>query len=197
MEQTIFNKARRDKFIAVLDIPIALKQRANLLYKTSGCENDFKTLNANSLQFSVYGTPVPTVTVEDISVAYTGQVHKTTSFNRPTYTPLTLGCAIDNRFYNYWLLWNWLDLYNETNYGYFDAAVNTGASQGLQDYTTSFAIFGLDEYDNKVVKFTYKNVLITKLSEIEFSYRNPEEIGCTASFVFDQMKVDLLAPPCI
>ena len=196
MEQTILNKARRDKFIAVLDIPLALKNRANLLYKTNGCENDFKTLNANSLQFSVYGTPVPLVSIDDVSVPYAGQVHKTTSFNRPTYSALTLGCVIDNRFYNYWLLWNWLDLYNEAASGYFDAAINTDARDGLQDYVTSFYIYGLDEYDNKVVKFSYKNVFITKLSEIEFSYRNPEEIGCTSTFVFDQMKVDLLAPPC-
>lgn len=196
MDQAVFNKARRDKFLAVLDIPIALKDRANRLYRSSTCSESFQTLNANSLQFSVYGTPVPSVTVEEISTPYAGQTHKTTSFTRPTYAALTLGCVIDNRFFNYWLLWNWLDLYNEATSGIFDAAITDPRGSGLADYVTTFTIFGLDEYNNRVVQFTYKNVFITKLSEIEFSYRSTEEIGCTSTFVFDQMKVDLLNPVC-
>jgi hypothetical protein len=196
MDQTIYNKARRDKFLAVLDIPIALKNRANKLYRNSTCNENFKTLDSNSLQFSVYGTPVPSVSVAEIDSPYAGQVHKTTSFSRPSYSSLTLGCVIDNRFFNYWLLWNWLDLYNEASTGFFDTAITKPLTNSFRDYVTSFEIYGLDEYNNKVVRFAYNNVFITKLSEIEFDYKRTEEIGCTSTFVFDQMKVELLAPEC-
>jgi hypothetical protein len=111
---------------------------------------------------------------------------------------LTIGMTVDNKFLNYWLLWAWINLWNDTRTGEFEPAYleNNSANAGIQDYVTSFTIYGLDEYDNRIISFRYKNVIITELSEIEFSYRNPEEIGCTATFVFDQMYVDLLVAPC-
>ena len=105
--------------------------------------------------------------------------------------------AIDNKFMNYWLLWSWLNLWNDTSSSeFYPGLVNTTNSTSIKDYITSFTIFGLDEYNNKIIAFKYKNVIITGLSEIEFSYRNTEEIGCTATFVFDQLDIEMLSPIC-
>ena len=150
------------------------------------------------MQFSIYGTPVPKVIVEAIEAPYSGQVHRHTSYSRPVYSSLTIGMAVDNRFLNYWLLWTWINLWNDTRTGQFDAGIGPeiNFNTNIADYITSFTIYGLDEYNNRIISFKYKNVIITELSEIEFSYRNTEEIGCTATFVFDQMYVDLLSPQC-
>jgi hypothetical protein len=198
LSQTIFNKARRDKFQMVFDLPLALKRKAKSITGSNCTENLSELLSAESIQFSIYGTPVPKVTVSAIDAAYAGQVHKNTSFTRPEYAPLTIGMSVDNRFLNYWLLWTWINLWNDTRTGEFEPnnlQINT-INPGIQDYITSFTIYGLDEYDNRIISFRYKNVIITELSEIEFSYRNTEEIGCTATFVFDQMYVDLLSTSC-
>ena len=165
-----------------------------------GETNILSVYNPDSIQFSVYGTPVPRITVDSIDASYAGQVHRNTSYSRPTYSPLTLGMTINNNYSNYWLLWSWLNLWNDTQTGFFDGSTNTNRilnpiinpATSIQDYVTTFEIFGLDEYNNKIIKFTYKNVILTELSEIEFSYRNTEEIGCTATFVFDQLYVNLL-----
>jgi hypothetical protein len=149
------------------------------------------------VQFAIYGIPVPKVSVTDIEAAYAGQVHKHTSYFRPSYGPLTIGMNIDNKFLNYWLLWSWLNLWNDTRTSQFDPEIyNPSLNTSIEDYITAFSIYGLDEYNNRVVEFKYKNVIITELSEIEFSYRNTEEIGCTATFVFDQLDVNLLDPSC-
>lgn len=196
MEQTIYNKARRDKFSIVFDIPKALKDR---LLKIPGadCVQDLNSKAINSIQFAIYGTPTPSVRVEAIDAPYAGQTHRHTSYTRPAYSPLTIGMAIDNKFMNYWLLWSWLNLWNDTSSSeFYPGSVNITNSTNIKDYITSFTIFGLDEYNNKIIAFKYKNVIITGLSEIEFSYRNTEEIGCTATFVFDQLDIEMLAPFC-
>lgn len=196
MDQTIYNKARRDKFIMIFDIPLALKRKAADV-KKAGCNVNLEAFAANSIQFSLYGTPVPRVTTKEVDLPYVGQVHRQPSYARPTYSPLTIGMTIDNQFTNYWLLWTWLNLWNDTKTAEFDPAiVGNTKSTSIEDYVTSFTIYGLDEYNNKVISFKYKSVIITDLSEIEFSFRNTEEIGCTATFVFDQLYVDLINPLC-
>lgn len=196
MDQSIYNKARRDKFAMVFDIPVALRRKA-LEVQKSGCNVNLEAFAANSIQFSLYGTPVPRVSIREVDLPYIGQVHRQTSYARPTYAPLTIGMTIDNQFTNYWLLWTWLNLWNDTRTAQFDPAImgNT-TSTSIVDYVTSLTIYGLDEYNNKVISFKYKSVIITDLSEIEFSFRNTEEIGCTATFVFDQLYVDLINPTC-
>lgn len=196
MDQSIFNKARRDKFIMIFDIPLALKRKAEEV-KKAGCNVNLEAYAANTVQFSLYGTPVPKVSIREVDVPYAGQVHRQTSYARPTYAPLTIGMNIDNQFINYWLLWTWLNLWNDTRTAEFYPGINSSTTNtSIQDYVTSFTIYGLDEYNNKVISFKYKSVIITDLSEIEFSFRNTEEIGCTATFVFDQLHVDLISTPC-
>lgn len=201
MKQTIFNKAHRDKFIVVFDIPRALKAKATIAQKNlCGSDSAISVYNPDSIQFSVYGTPVPTVRVDPIDAGYAGQVHRHTSYSRPVYSPLTLGMSINNDYSNYWLLWSWLNLWNDAQTGMFDGKSNSNRLinpvdtpvTSIEDYVTTFKIYGLDEYNNKMISFTYKNVIMTELSEVEFSYRNTEEIGCTATFVFDQLYVELM-----
>jgi hypothetical protein len=202
MKQTIFNKAHRDKFIVVFDIPKALKDKATSTQRELCGDESVSVYNADSIQFSIFGTPVPTIKIDPIDVGYAGQVHRQTSYSRPTYTPLTLGMSINNNYKNYWLLWSWLNLWNDTKTSVFDKSKIVDSSDkfylsnltpNIEDYITTFKIYGLDEYNNKMICFTYTNIVLIELSEIEFSYRNTEEIGCTASFVFDQLHVELLA----
>jgi len=194
MDQTIYNKARRDKFQMIFDIPVALKNKA-LNTPFVKCNADTQAYLADSIQFSIYGTPVPRVSVREVDIPYLGQTHRQTSYTRPSYTPLTIGMAVDNKFLNYWLLWSWLNLWNDSQDSQFDGS-SINVSPSIADYVAAFTIYGLDEYNNRVISFSYKNVIITDLSEIEFSYKNTEEIGCTATFVFDQLNVELLQTSC-
>lgn len=197
MNQSILNKSRRDKFTMVIDIPIALKKKIDQVPSNDACGYNIKDLlNANSIQYSIFGTPVPRVSVAAIEAPYAGQVHRNTTFSRASYAPLTIGMSIDNRFFNYWLLWTWINLWNDTKTAEFDPERPAIYDPSIKDYITSFTVFALDEYDNRLISFSYKNVIITELSEIEFSYRNTEEIGCTATFVFDQMFVNLEQTNC-
>jgi hypothetical protein len=194
MYQSALNRSRNDKFIMVLDLPIAMKNISDPVLK--------KNYNADPIQFSIYGSPVPQVSVPDINVPFGGQVHKISSNSRPAYNPLTIKFLVDNGYKNYWILWQWMNLFNDTKKSSSDIAslksspieAHAPVLLGNQvlNYTSSFSIYSLDEYNNKVISFNYNNVFPTTLSELNFSNQDPSEINCTATFVFNQMDVVLL-----
>jgi hypothetical protein len=62
----------------------------------------------------------------------------------------------------------------------------------FQDYQTEFIITALDEYDNKVATFTYTKAFPVALGQLDYDYRNGEEMECNFSFVFSQMRINLI-----
>jgi hypothetical protein len=197
LQQSFLNKSRQDKFLMVLSLPKALlKQNPEITIR--------------ELQISIFESPVPKVTIPSIDTPYQGQYLKVTSQSRANYGPLTVGFTIDNDFKNYWILWAWLNILNEQRDSkmsqYFDKYSQVSGStpssktiinkdQGTSvyfDYMTNVTIYGLDEYNNKKIQFDYINTFITDLSEIQYSYRNTEELQSTVTFAFNQMYAKLL-----
>lgn len=187
MIQTPLNRSRNDKFILVLDLPVALKRKVDLTL-----EENFKI---NPLQLSIYGSPVPAINIPSIDVGFGGQVYKTSTFSRPAYDPLTLRFLIDNGYKNYWVIWNWLNLLNnfknsESTAHTIDEA-NSYLKHPMSDYTSSFTIYGLDEFNNKIISFKYTNAFPTQLSEINFSNQEINEINSNVTFAFNTLEVKL------
>ncbi len=199
--QSFLNKSRRDKFLLVVTLPKAFLRT-------------YTDLSVRELQISVYGTPVPSVEIPAIDVDFFGQQLKVTSQSRASYGPVNVNFTIDNEFKNYWILWKWLDLINDSRESgmadYFskyshvdstdsltrqvtDTVINKNLNQSVYfDYMTDMNIFGLDEYNNKRIKFTYKNAFITGLSEISYNYRDGAELESTATFAFSQLHSELV-----
>lgn len=191
MNQSILNKTRNDKFLMVLDIPKYLKQTYDVELK--------RKYNADQIQFTTYGSPIPSVSVPSIDVPFDNQVYKASSLSRPAYQPLNVKFFIDNGYKNYWVIWKWLNLFNdaktsksEVHMEYMNNNKNAKLENPMQELVSTFSIFALDEYNNKIVQFKYNHVFPVSLSEINFSHQDPSEISCTASFAFNQMTVELL-----
>jgi ABC-type microcin C transport system permease subunit YejE len=62
----------------------------------------------------------------------------------------------------------------------------------VREYVSSFSIYGLDEYNNKIIAFEYNNAFPTNLGEINFSNQDPSEINCSVTFAFNQLAVNLV-----
>jgi hypothetical protein len=173
-----------------LDLPKALKDQVNGVLNIT---------NADPIQFTTFGSPVPAISVPAINIPYAGQSYHTSSNSRPEYPPLNLKILVDNGYQNYWILWKWLNLFNDSVNSVTDinsSTVNHNKvilKNPLSDYTSTFSLFALDEYNNKIIEFKYTSAFITNLSPIEFSFQNSEQIICTATFVFNQLHVNLLA----
>jgi hypothetical protein len=189
-QQSVLNVPSKDKFLLVLNLPTILKQQA----QTNS------TISLDPLEVKIYGSVVPSIQVPSVEARFGGQSHHISSYSRPSYDPLNINFIVDNGFKNYWLLWKWLAILNDPLGSYYAGTPNqyqptrTQIQSGsIDEYSTIFSIFGLDEYNNRVIEFTYENAFITSLGSIEYNYRTPEHIESTAQFQFSQLNISLLS----
>lgn len=192
MNQSILNRPRNDKFTLVMDIPKALKDKSDSILQ--------KKFNADQIQFTVFGSPVPALEVPSIDVPYGSQTLKVSSYSRSPYPTLNLKFLIDSGYQNYWILWAWLNLFNDqenstspiTKYAGRQLDNTINLKNYIDDYITTFTLYGLDEYDNRIISFQYKDAFITKLGSIDFNHQSASIIIGNADFAYNQLNVELL-----
>jgi hypothetical protein len=192
MNQTLLNRSRLDKFTLLMDLPFVMKGQVDntlqLMYKP------------DVIQFTVFGSPVPKIEIPSIKLPFGGQHMHVTSGGRSDYGPLTLRFLLDNSYQGYWILWKWLNLFND--YQNSDSDINHVTSlpqdpkivmnNPFSNYVTTFELNALDEYNNKIINFKYNGCFITSLSEISFSHQDESLITCSASFAYNQLHVNLI-----
>lgn len=186
--QSPLNRASKDKFILVLNLPQVLRRQS---------KND-PLLDIDPLQISVFGAVVPNITVPAIELRYGGQSTNYSSHSRPNYPPLSLKFVIDNDYKNYYVLFKWLNVLNtvrESIYGDeispeqrpFKELLESGLNT---EYQTDFSILGLNEYNQTSIEFIYHGAFITNLGGIDYSYRDNEQIETTAEFQYNQFSIN-------
>lgn len=188
-QQSVLNRTSKDKFILVLNLPLVLRKKI---------PKD-ELLSLDPLQISVFGTIVPEIAIPSTEVRFGGQAYNVTSHSRPNYPPLPVDFVIDNKFRNYWLLWSWLNILNESTTSYY-SGINPNSSTWkdnidsgiLTEYQTNFSILGLNEYNQYTVEFLFKNAFITNLGGIMYNYTDTDIIKASAQFQFSQLEVKLL-----
>lgn len=189
MQQSIYNKARKDKFLFVLTLPDAMK---DISYTSTMSRSD-DTVLPRTLQFSVYGAIVPSVTVDSGELRYSGQAVKFSAHSRPAYPNVSVNFTVDNRFNNYWVIWKWLDIMNDDNNAVFyaDKELTPGDSM-FKQYQGTASLYAMDEYNKKTVQFDYFGVLPVSLGQIDYNYRTTDQIDTTFEFSFSKLTPNLL-----
>ena len=196
IKQSIFNKARRDKFLMVLTPPESIREI------NSKTERDNKKVINDSIQYSVYGSLIPKITVQDFGAQYSGQTFKFSTHHRPSYENIFVNFTIDNRFNNYWVLFKWINILNNNKEAIYDAdnvkTVSRIKGQPMNDpklleeYSTTITIYGLDEYDKRKIQFDFLGALPVSLGQLAYNYRDPMEAESTFEFAFSQFTAKLL-----
>lgn len=189
IDQSIYNKSRKDKFLFVLSLPEAM---ADIAYTTPDNRSD-DTILPNTLQFSVYGTVLPQVTVDSGEIRYSGQAVKFSAHSRPAYPNVTVNFTVDNRFNNYWVIWKWLDIMNDDRDAIFYADRDIEPSESIfRQYQGAATLYTLDEYNQQTMKFDYFGVLPVSLGQIDYNYRTTDPIDTTFEFSFSKLTPTLL-----
>jgi len=165
-QQSTLNKSRKDKFLLVFTLPPILRN-----YNTNDLSVREKGLvNQNSVQFSVYGSVIPTISVPEVTAGYSGQSYKASSNNRPPYDNISVNFTVDNQFNNYWMLYTWLNLLNDEEQSLYDAnqivpdqsiSKKSGALNPKlqpQAYQTDLTVYGKDEFDKNIIKGILQNL---------------------------------------
>lgn len=176
-DQSYTNVARRDKFKLVLDVPCKLKPY--LKKENRECNGG----SLDRLEFSVWGYIVPEITVPKQEKAFGGQVFNYSSNSRPSYSPVNVDFTIDNKFDNYYILWKWLDLQNDSK---------SGISSDIADYQTTLTVIAIDEYKIPIASWTFHDAFITILGAMNHSTRDSGELESSFSFEFSYLEMALM-----
>lgn len=186
LKQSILNKSRTDKFLLVFDIPPILKTFS----QTRETARE-EVVIPDSVQFSIFGTLVPEITVPAIENRYAGNTLYISSNSKNSYPPVNVKFAVDNEYNNYWTIYQWLNLLHDEKEGRYNAN-NIVVDDSFNDYQTNLTIYGLDEYDNKKIKFTYTKAFPTSIDALDYNYQESGEIVSGFVFVYSQMHVELI-----
>jgi hypothetical protein len=181
-EQSILNKSRNDKFLLVFDIPPILKKMQS---------KNYDSVVPNSVQFSIFGTIVPEIVVPAVENRYAGNTLYVSSNSKNSYPPVNVKFAIDSQYKNYWTVYQWLNLLHDQKEGRYNAK-DIVVDSNFNDYQTNLTIYGLDEYDNKVIKFNYIKAFPTSVDTIDYNYQDGAEIVSGFTFVYSQMHVEMI-----
>jgi hypothetical protein len=187
IRQSPLNQAAKDKFLLVFDLPPILKTFSKTY------ERNNSSVIPDNVQFSIWGTSVPEITVPGVETRYSGSTLYVSSHNKNSYPPVEIDFAIDDQYNNYWCIYQWLNLLHDQKTGeYNERQVFVDAN--FNDYQTDITVYGLDEYGKKKIKFVYKKAFPTTLKGIEYNYQATGDMRITSGFVFlySQLHVELI-----
>jgi hypothetical protein len=190
----VLNKARKDKFLLVFDLPPILKS-ISTKYNISPYQRDNTHLNPDSVQFSIFGSTVPEITVKGVQARYSGSTLYVSSHSKEPFPPLNVKFVVDSQYNNYWAIYQWLNLLHDQKTGIYNQQ-NIPVDSNFNDYMTDITIYGLDEYGKKVIKFIYTKSFITTLDPIEYDQKGAEgeEITSGFTFLYSQLHTELVRP---
>lgn len=188
VKQSFFNHASTDKFIMVFDIPQILKNNVEFYERYS------KGTIPDSVQYSLYKTKVPDLTVKGVEVRNTGSTLYVSSHSKDSFPPTEVEFAIDNGYNNYWCIYQWLNLLHDEKTGQYNSKDFPNVDKDFRDYQTNIVIFGLDEYGKKRIKFTFSKAFPTTLKGLEFNQQAEGDMRIVSGFdfLFSQMHVEII-----
>lgn len=185
IRQSTLNKANIDKFQLVFQLPPALMKIKDNFTRSSS------TIAPDTMQFSVYGSPVPPTVVKAVEQRYRGSNIFVSSHSRDSYTPISVKFKIDNEFNNYWVIYQWINLLHDDYTGLPDNR-NLIDDDNAIGYITDMSIYGCDELNNRKIKWTYEKAFPVTLGGIEYNNQTDEQIDCFFEFVFAKVRAELV-----
>tara|TARA_R110000824_G_scaffold309014_2_gene496440 strand:- start:289 stop:879 length:591 start_codon:yes stop_codon:yes gene_type:complete len=188
-QQSMLNKSRADKFLLVFDIPPILKT----FNKNWNQDQDNTSIISDTVQFSIFGTTVPEITVPAVDNRYAGSTLYVSSHSKTAYPPVSVKFNIDNEYKNYWVIYQWLNLLHDEREGYYNVRdINAGESHPFKNYQTDLTIYGKDEFNNNRIKFTYTKAFPTTVETIDYNYQISDEVISGFTFVYSQLHTEVI-----
>lgn len=183
--QSPLNKTLEDKFLFIMNLPECLKNVQSKYIK----ELSSAGIGKNSIAWSLTNVTIPRESIKAESMPYAGGHHYVSSHVKTPYDPLKIEFKIDNKYANYFTMYEWMNLIYHEKAGHFDAENLANGVIGSQVYATNLSVVGTDEYDKPIIQWTFVNAFPTEIPSVKLDYQNTGEITCSCEFVFSQMYI--------
>jgi hypothetical protein len=182
--QSYLNKARTDKFLLVFDLPPILKQ-----IKSEYTRNSQK-VSPDYVQFTIFGTIVPGVTVKGTTARFAGDTLYVSTHSKDPYPPVNVKFAVDSGYNNYWVIYQWLNLLHDQKTGRYNE-IGLPIDGNFSDYQTDLTMYALDENDEKVMEFKYTKAFVTSIDPLEYDKKQTGDMELQSgfTFLFSQMHI--------
>ena len=145
------------------------------------------------MQYSIFGTAVPEITVPAVENRYAGSTLYVSSHSKNPYPPVSVSFNVDNEYKNYWVLYQWLNLLHSQYEGrYNQRELNLAKDPDFRDYQTNLTIYGKDEFNNNRIKFTYTKAFPTIIEAVTYNYQTADEITSGFTFVYSQLHTEVI-----
>lgn len=178
------NKTYEDKFYFLFKLPDALR---NLRSKYANRLRE-AGITKDSIRFSLIDAEIPQMVIKSQNVKQAGGGIYLSTHTIDEYDPVTITFKVDEKYNNYFVIYEWMNFIRNENKGYFDSEHLSNVAN-LTAYGTNMSIVTLDPYNHEVSQHIFTYAFPTSLSSIKLNYQNTGEIICTATFVFTQMYV--------
>lgn len=188
-QESDLNTARTNKFILVIDLPNCFRK-----LEDTGTGRGCTLFRTKKLQMNVFGNIMPEMEIESLSVPGWGQTPKVSTLARPAWKPININFTIDSKYENYYTIYKWMDLMNDALEGGFDPKNLLDDAKGrLADYSTTFSLYALGEYNEPKTRWNMFGAFPVSLGSINFNKRgDPTEIECDFTYEFSFLKMELL-----
>jgi hypothetical protein len=184
-QQALLNKSRSDKFILTVRLPKILR---NIDTKS---EVSNTKVNLDSLQFSLFNCTIPAEVIPQVDIRYAGGNVYLSSHNKPSYEPMTINFTVDNEFKNYWVIHKWLQVMRNEQSSIYSGEI-LPKDAGLGQYSADFIMTALDEFEQPIIQWMFKDGFPVSIGELVYNYRDAKELETSFQFVFDRIETNLI-----
>jgi len=185
IQQSFLNRSRKDKFLLVFDIPPILKNIASKYVR------DDEKIIPDTVQFSIWGTVAPGMTIKAVPARFAGDTLYVSSHSKDPYPPVNIKFLVDSGYDNYLTIHQWLNLLQDQKTGVYNQHLPV-VDGNFNDYVTDLTLYGLDENNEKVISFKFTKAFPTSLDDLEYTEQatGEMELQCGFTFVFSQKHVE-------
>jgi hypothetical protein len=142
----------------------------------------------NAITWSLTNVTIPRNSIKAESIPYGGGHYYVSSHTKTPYDALKIDFKIDNKYTNYFTIYEWMNLIYHEKHGHFNADDLT-TKVGTDAYATNIAVVATDEYNEPVIQWTFTKAFPVEVPSIELNYQKTDEINCSCTFYFSQMYV--------
>jgi len=178
-DRSAINRLDTDSFFAVLDLPPCLRP-----FNVVNC-GDVADISIERLELTLKGVKIPPLSVPSQKMHFMGATRGESSKKVDEYSDVTVSFKLDGGMVNYHTIHTWLRMLVD------DRGVSS--TFGKSDYSTTFTILMLDQFEKPIGSFTYHGVFPTELGELNLDSSVVESVNVDFTFSFDYISFDILS----
>lgn len=107
-------------------------------------------LGRNAISWSLTNVTIPRNSIKAESIPYGGGHYYVSSHTKTPYDALKIDFKIDNKYANYFTIYEWMNLIYHERDGHYNADLITDKI-GTDAYATNIAVVATDEYNNPTI----------------------------------------------